>query len=288
MVYQHLSLIPTLTVLENLMMGTNPGLILDRGAARARLAELASALGVQVDPDVRAGSLALGQQQHDRDHQGALERLARAHPRRAHLDAHAPGRRGAPGGAAWSQGRGAWPSSSSPTSSTRPSRSAIGSRCSSWVVWWAGWNPRTWRRTSPQELQERIVTMMFGEAHAPDADIAELREATVVDHPSATRSSEPMLELIGVSAIGADGQHGISDVSLTRPRRRGRRCRRHRRQRTASARGGDRRSASRERGRHPTRGRLDHRHERVGPAAPWGSDMSRTTASARASWPRGP
>src|SRR4029079_9905087 len=41
MVYQHLSIIPTLTVLENLMMGANPGMILDRGAARARLAELA-------------------------------------------------------------------------------------------------------------------------------------------------------------------------------------------------------------------------------------------------------
>jgi simple sugar transport system ATP-binding protein len=63
MVYQHLSLIPTLTVLENLMMGSNPGLSLDRQGARTRLGELSAQLGVTVDADARAGSLALGQQQ---------------------------------------------------------------------------------------------------------------------------------------------------------------------------------------------------------------------------------
>lgn len=46
MVYQHLSLIPTLTVLENLMMGANPGLTLDRDQARRRFGELAASLGV--------------------------------------------------------------------------------------------------------------------------------------------------------------------------------------------------------------------------------------------------
>ncbi len=63
MVYQHLSLIPTLTVLENLMMGANSGLSLDREGALRRLGELCSQLGVIVDPDARAGSLALGRQQ---------------------------------------------------------------------------------------------------------------------------------------------------------------------------------------------------------------------------------
>ncbi|MEJ7695110.1 MAG: hypothetical protein WKF78_00210 [Candidatus Limnocylindrales bacterium] len=57
MVYQHLSLIPTLTVLENLMMGSNSGLSLDREGALTRLADLSSQLGVTADPDARAGSL---------------------------------------------------------------------------------------------------------------------------------------------------------------------------------------------------------------------------------------
>ena len=63
MVYQHLSLIPTLTVLENLMLGSNRGLVLDEKGAKARLAELAGTLGIAVDPDVHTGTLSLGQQQ---------------------------------------------------------------------------------------------------------------------------------------------------------------------------------------------------------------------------------
>src|SRR2546430_14577252 len=63
MVYQHTSLVPTLTVLENLMLGRADGLRLEVGSARRRLQELAGALGVDVDPDATAGTLALGRQQ---------------------------------------------------------------------------------------------------------------------------------------------------------------------------------------------------------------------------------
>ena len=63
MVYQHLSLIPTLTVLENLMLGSNAGVVLDTDGARRRLTELTGMLGVELDADARAGTLALGQQQ---------------------------------------------------------------------------------------------------------------------------------------------------------------------------------------------------------------------------------
>src|SRR5262245_38112152 len=63
MVYQHLSLLPTLRVLENVMLGTDPGFRLDADAARARLDELSHTLGVNLDPDAVTGSLALGQQQ---------------------------------------------------------------------------------------------------------------------------------------------------------------------------------------------------------------------------------
>jgi ABC-type uncharacterized transport system ATPase subunit len=63
-VYQHLTLVPTLSVLENLMLGSHGGTgRLDLTAARGRFAELAGLLGVDFTPGARAGGLALGQQQ---------------------------------------------------------------------------------------------------------------------------------------------------------------------------------------------------------------------------------
>ncbi|MGK0721974.1 putative B6 ABC transporter ATP-binding protein [Leucobacter sp. W1478] len=79
-VYQHSSLIPSMTVLENLMLSGSGSINssvggrvggardtqpfwLDRSGARARLAELADLLGAKIDPDMRAGDLGLGQQQ---------------------------------------------------------------------------------------------------------------------------------------------------------------------------------------------------------------------------------
>jgi simple sugar transport system ATP-binding protein len=62
-VHQHSALIPALSVLENLMLGDTRRLRLDADAARARLAELAALLGVEVDPDTKAADLALGHQQ---------------------------------------------------------------------------------------------------------------------------------------------------------------------------------------------------------------------------------
>jgi general nucleoside transport system ATP-binding protein len=63
MVYQHSTLVPALTVLENLMLGESRALRLPAADARARLEELAGTLGVEVDPEAEAGRLALGQQQ---------------------------------------------------------------------------------------------------------------------------------------------------------------------------------------------------------------------------------
>jgi ABC-type uncharacterized transport system ATPase subunit len=62
-VHQHSTLIPALSVLENLMLGDGRGVRLDRAAARRRLAELAAQLGVEIDPDTRAADLSLGHQQ---------------------------------------------------------------------------------------------------------------------------------------------------------------------------------------------------------------------------------
>jgi general nucleoside transport system ATP-binding protein len=214
MVYQHLSLIPTLTVIENLMIGANPGMVLDRGAARTRLAELSSALGVQVDPDVRAGSLALGQQQH-------IEIIKALWSGSRVLILDEPTSMLTPQGAAELQGvlRGLKGKGLAIIFITHKLHEAIeiGDRVAvlklGRVVGRLG--PDDLAATSPLELQERIVTMMFGEAHAPDADIAELREPVLTEHVPTVLSAEPLLELIEVSADGANGQHGIRDVSLS-------------------------------------------------------------------------
>jgi general nucleoside transport system ATP-binding protein len=63
MVYQHSTLVPALSVLENLLLGEGSGLRLDTVAGSARLAELATTLGTQVDPAARTGDLSLGEQQ---------------------------------------------------------------------------------------------------------------------------------------------------------------------------------------------------------------------------------
>jgi ABC-type uncharacterized transport system ATPase subunit len=63
-VYQHLTLVPTLNVLENLMLGIGmQSGRLDFAAARKRFDELAGLLGVSFDPDTTVGDLALGQRQ---------------------------------------------------------------------------------------------------------------------------------------------------------------------------------------------------------------------------------
>jgi general nucleoside transport system ATP-binding protein len=63
-VYQHLTLVPTLSVLENLMLGIgSQGGRLDLAQARSRFDELAGVLGVTFDADANVGGLALGQRQ---------------------------------------------------------------------------------------------------------------------------------------------------------------------------------------------------------------------------------
>lgn len=61
-VHQHSTLVPAFTVLENLMLG-DTGVMLDRKGATERLGELASLLGVEIDPHALASDLGLGQQQ---------------------------------------------------------------------------------------------------------------------------------------------------------------------------------------------------------------------------------
>ena len=62
-VYQHPTLVPSLTVLENLMLGASWRARMDRRATRARLEEIGSLLGIALPGDALLGSLSLGQQQ---------------------------------------------------------------------------------------------------------------------------------------------------------------------------------------------------------------------------------
>ncbi len=65
MVHQHFQLIPVLTVWENVVLGAEltRGPLLDRAAARERVAELSERYGLAVDPDARTGDLSVGAQQ---------------------------------------------------------------------------------------------------------------------------------------------------------------------------------------------------------------------------------
>ena len=65
MVHQHFMLVPTMTVLENVMLGREGGPFLADGkqATRDRMAELSSTYGLEVDPDALVGELPVGLQQ---------------------------------------------------------------------------------------------------------------------------------------------------------------------------------------------------------------------------------
>jgi general nucleoside transport system ATP-binding protein len=63
-VYQQLLLVPSLTVLENLMLGGPWWRPLERTVALERFKTLSGLLGTRIDPDVRLAALSLGEQQH--------------------------------------------------------------------------------------------------------------------------------------------------------------------------------------------------------------------------------
>ena len=65
MVHQHFTLADNLTVLDNILLGTEPlwRWRSESGAARSRLRRLAEDFGLEVDPDARVGGLSVGERQ---------------------------------------------------------------------------------------------------------------------------------------------------------------------------------------------------------------------------------
>jgi simple sugar transport system ATP-binding protein len=65
MIHQHFALVPSQTVLENIIIGTDSGkrIFLDLSSARDRLLELQKRFGLLIDPDARVWTLSVGEQQ---------------------------------------------------------------------------------------------------------------------------------------------------------------------------------------------------------------------------------
>ena len=66
MVHQHFMLIPVMTVAENIVLAVEPrqaGVLLDYGAARRRVGDLAQSFGFAIDPDALVQDITVGQQQ---------------------------------------------------------------------------------------------------------------------------------------------------------------------------------------------------------------------------------
>jgi ABC-type uncharacterized transport system ATPase subunit len=215
-VHQHSTLIPALSVLENLMLGDRRGVRLDRAAARRRLAELAAQLGVEIDPDTRAADLSLGHQQQV-EIVKALWRGSRV------LILDEPTSMLTPQGVAElakvlarlkAQGQAV-------IFITHKLHEALSlgdeisilrqGRLVGTIV------REALRSKSQDELRAEIVRIMFGEEAREVADLAELQEE--LDNVEGTArvvaaGADTVLELRGVSSPAEGSELGVEDVSL--------------------------------------------------------------------------
>ncbi|MGI8968508.1 MAG: putative B6 ABC transporter ATP-binding protein [Chloroflexota bacterium] len=214
MVYQHSSLVPALTVLENLMLGDRHNLRLDASGARRRLAEFAETLGVRIPPYSMVASLALGQQQQ-------VEIVKALWRGSSVLILDEPTSMLTPQGVADLQRvllrlKGEGLAIVFITHKLHEAL-AIGDRVS---ILRRGRMVGTLteeilRIHTPEELQTHIVDIMFGEEAAALAPVVvghETTQAPVVAH---TVTSDTVLDLDGVSTGGEDRQGGVHDVTLS-------------------------------------------------------------------------
>jgi general nucleoside transport system ATP-binding protein len=213
MVYQHTSLVPQLTVLENVMLGEAEGIRLNTSTARERLRDLGGSIGLEVDPSAITGLLALGQQQQ-------LEIIKALWRGSKVLILDEPTSMLTPQGVAELEqilarlkGQGL-----AVIFITHKLHEAIamGDRVAvlsqGRLVGAIG--PDELRSVSHQELQERIVGLMFGSQAKEAADVAELTDTVEWRVPRREGGGEPALELEGVTVAPGPGEIGAHDVTL--------------------------------------------------------------------------
>jgi simple sugar transport system ATP-binding protein len=63
MIHQHFALVPSQTVLENIIVGARSGIFLDLNSARRELLKLQERFGLRIDPEARVWTLSVGEQQ---------------------------------------------------------------------------------------------------------------------------------------------------------------------------------------------------------------------------------
>ncbi len=213
MVYQHTTLVPTLSVVENLMLGAHDGLRLDVTGARRRLGELAGMLGIELDPDAETGSLALGRQQQ-------IEIVKALWRGSEVLILDEPTSMLTPQGVAELakvlvrlKGQGL-----AVVLITHKLHEATsqGDRVSvlkaGRVVGELG--PSDLAGRSADEVQALIVGMMFGEGVRVAPEVVELQEHPEGHAPRRRLDGDPILELEAVTVAPRLGEIGVSEVSL--------------------------------------------------------------------------
>ncbi|MCA9861855.1 MAG: ATP-binding cassette domain-containing protein, partial [Thermomicrobiales bacterium] len=62
-VYQHFTLVPNLSILENVALGGDTGFVLSLGSIEARLVQMLAEFGLEVSPQTEIRYLGLGQRQ---------------------------------------------------------------------------------------------------------------------------------------------------------------------------------------------------------------------------------
>ena len=213
MVYQHTSLVPQLTVLENLMLGEAEGIRLNAAHAGERLRELGSSLGLDVDPKATTGTLALGQQQQ-------LEIIKALWRGSKVLILDEPTSMLTPKGVAELEqivarlkGQGL-----AVVFITHKLHEAIsmGDRVAilSQGRLVGAIEPAELRSATHDELQERIISLMFGSQAAQAAGVAELTDGVEPHLPKRALAAELALELDNVTVEPGPGEIGARDVSL--------------------------------------------------------------------------
>jgi general nucleoside transport system ATP-binding protein len=212
-VYQHSTLIPAMTVLENLMLGDTRQLRLDAVGARQRLQEFATRLGVTVDPEAKAADLALGAQQQVEIIK-ALWRGSRVlilDEPTSMLTPQAFADLGQVLGRLKEEGQAI-------VFITHKLHEALslGDRISvlrhGRLVGSIG--GRELASTPHEELRELLLRTMFGEETRSLSDVAELHEELPERERTTHVENEPMLELRSVAAAGVGAEMGIEDVTF--------------------------------------------------------------------------